>query len=151
MDILNEIWPFGKKQSDTPQPPAKKKPGEVWQTPAGRFGAINKSHPNYPRYFDTEEKARRYATARIKKSAPKPDQQITPTNPDSLAQKALSAEKARRKATFDRFKTPPDAPKNDDEETLRILQRQDNEPEKDKDSKFGGGGGFSGGGGGSSF
>lgn len=159
--LLNEFWPFSKKQATTKEPQAKKKPGEVWKTDGGRFGGINKSYPNYPRYFDTEEKARRYATANIKKPTKQPDEPIKPADPNSLPQKALAAEKERRKAMFDKFKDRFDI--KDDEAALQILHQlkqqqlanqSDDEPkdnDTDKDFKFGGGGGFSGGGGGSSF
>lgn len=157
VDILNEFWPFSKKQQTSSQQTSqKKKPGEVWRTTGGRFGSINKSYPNYTRYFDTEEKARRYATASIKKSTGT-QQEPTPaqdTTGDSSTVQAQAAARTRRREKFAKLAkgTAHDTSKDNDElELLRQLNIND-EPEKDKKSyKFGGGGGFSGGGGGSSF
>lgn len=149
-DILAEFFGPFKKKSQSSSQPVKRKAGEVWKTSNGKYGSINRVNPNYVRYFDTEEKARAYATAKIKK-AKQPEQPIKPTNPNSLPQKALSAEKERRKAMFNKFKDKLDI--KDDEEAIQILrqlqQMQRDEPSKkddEEDFKFGGGGGFSGGG-----
>lgn len=129
----------------------QRKPGDIWNTGGGKFASINRAYPTYTRYFDTEEKARAYATSRIKKAKvnDEPTQEPNSKRSDLIKQR-LDKDRKRKKARLTALANKKDKPKKKDDEDMEILhqlqKQQQNEPEKDDDFKFGGGGGFSGGG-----
>ncbi len=147
-DILNEWWPFNKKQA--PTKPVRRKAGDVWKTASGRWGARNKVRWHISNYFDTEEEARAYAVKKFP-HVKQDDTQPTRIDKSSPAWQTLEKNKLRSKERLQKLAKGRKTKEDDAEDMtlINLIRQMETEPEtKEKDDKFkfGGGGGFSGGG-----